>query len=102
MGLLEFDCRFRYAGGFALQAAFTAGDGVTALFGPSGCGKTTTLALIAGLLRPESGSVRLHGRALTDTGARTFVPPERRGVGVVFQDHLLFPHLTVRQNLRFG
>jgi len=92
----------RYPSGFTLEARFEAGQGVTALFGPSGSGKSTTLGLISGTLRPEQGSIRLAGRTLVETGQRLFMPPERRRVGVVFQDHLLFPHLTVQDNLRFG
>jgi len=102
MSRLYFDCRHHYAGGFQLEAAFTAGDSVTALFGPSGAGKSTIFALIAGILRPQAGSIRLAERMLVDTRAGIVLPPERRQIGVVFQDHLLFPHLTVRQNLTFG
>jgi iron(III) transport system ATP-binding protein len=73
---------------------------ILALVGPSGCGKTTTLRIIAGLERPDSGLVRLDGRVVvSDT---VFVPPEKRGVGMVFQDHALFPHLTVSENIAFG
>jgi molybdate transport system ATP-binding protein len=102
MGQLHFDCRLRYEGGFELDARFEAGDGVTSLFGPSGGGKSSTLALIAGTLRPRDGTIRLGDRTLVDTHRGIFLPPERRRIGVAFQDHLLFPHLTVRQNLRFG
>jgi molybdate transport system ATP-binding protein len=102
MGTLHFDCRLRYESGFDLEARFEAGGGVTALFGPSGGGKSTILALIAGTRRPREGAVRLADRTLVDTHRGIFLPPERRRIGVVFQDHLLFPHLTVRQNLRFG
>jgi molybdate transport system ATP-binding protein len=102
MGVLHFDCVLRYEGGFEVAAGFEAGSGVTALFGPSGAGKSTVLALIAGVLRPQRGRIRLGDRVLTDAAARVFVPPERRRLGVVFQDHLLFPHLTVRRNLQFG
>jgi len=70
------------------------------LLGPSGCGKTTTLRMIAGFERPESGSIVLGGDAVA--GAHAWVPPERRGVGIVFQDYALFPHLTVAQNIAFG
>lgn len=73
---------------------------VLALLGPSGCGKTTTIRLIAGFENPEAGSIELAGRLLA--GGGTFVPPERRGVGIVFQDHALFPHLTVAENVAFG
>jgi len=102
MAGLAFDCRLSYSGGFELNVRFEAGNGVTALFGPSGSGKSTTLALIAGLLRPRLGVIRLGERRLVDTTAGIFLPPEKRRVGFVFQDHLLFPHLNVRQNLQFG
>ncbi|MFC4426710.1 ABC transporter ATP-binding protein [Deinococcus navajonensis] len=68
------------------------------LLGPSGCGKTTTLRLIAGLERPDSGAVHIGGRNMT----APHVPAERRGVGLVFQDYALFPHLNVLGNVLFG
>jgi molybdate transport system ATP-binding protein len=102
MAELHFDCRFRHASGFELALRFQTGEGVTALFGPSGSGKTTTLDLIAGLLRPEAGGISLGDRVLVDRGAGVFLPPDQRGIGYVFQDHLLFPHLSVRANLLFG
>jgi len=102
MTTLHFDCRLRYPSGFVLEACFDVGDEVTALFGPSGAGKSSILGLIAGTLRPQRGAIRLRDRVLVDTGAGVFLPPERRRVGMVFQDHLLFPHLTVQGNLRFG
>jgi iron(III) transport system ATP-binding protein len=70
------------------------------LLGPSGCGKTTALRLIAGLERPDAGTVEVAGR--TVAGPQTWVPPERRRVGMVFQDWALFPHLDVRGNVAFG
>ncbi len=73
---------------------------VVALLGPSGCGKTTLLRTLAGLERPDEGAVTLGGATLT--GAGTFVPPERRRVGMVFQDWALFPHLSVAGNVAFG
>jgi iron(III) transport system ATP-binding protein len=73
---------------------------VLALLGPSGCGKTTTLRLVAGFERPDAGLVRLAGDEVA--GPERFVPPERRRVGVVFQDYALFPHLTVAQNVGYG
>ena len=73
---------------------------ILALVGPSGCGKTTTLRIIAGLERPDSGVVYLNGRVVASEAV--FVPPEKRGVGMVFQDHALFPHLTVSENIAFG
>lgn len=102
MSRLEFDCRLRYPSGFELNAALEVGDGVTALFGPSGSGKSTVLALIAGLRRPAAGRIRLGNRVLVEVQSGVFLPPEQRQIGVVLQDLQLFPHMTVRQNLRFG
>jgi iron(III) transport system ATP-binding protein len=70
------------------------------LLGPSGCGKTTLLRLIAGFEAPDTGSVVLHGRTVSDQGVE--VEPENRRVGMVFQDYALFPHLTVSGNIAFG
>lgn len=102
MSSLNFQCRHRYPGGFLLDAAFDTEELVTALFGPSGSGKTSVLYLIAGLLRPEQGLVRLGTRTLDDTRARIHLEPEERHVGFVFQEHFLFPHLNVEANLRYG
>ena len=87
-------------GGFRLNAAFEAPPGVTALYGHSGAGKTSVANAIAGLLRVEDGEVTLDGRTLQS--ADQFVPVHRRRIGYVFQDARLFPHLSVKQNLRFG
>ena len=73
---------------------------ILALLGPSGCGKTTTLRIIAGLEAPDSGTVALRGEVVA--GAGRMVPPEERGVGIVFQDYALFPHLAVADNVAFG
>ena len=89
-------------GGFTLDAAFSAERGITALFGRSGSGKTTLVNAIAGLVRPERGRVEVDGQVLLDTEAGIFLPVHRRRIGYVFQEGRLFPHLTVRQNLRYG
>ncbi|WP_163989620.1 ABC transporter ATP-binding protein [Pyxidicoccus caerfyrddinensis] len=73
---------------------------VVALLGPSGCGKTAALRLVAGFDRPDAGTLTLDGRTLAGPG--TFVPPEQRGVGMVFHDAALFPHLSVLDNVAFG
>lgn len=89
-------------GQFDLDAAFTAPDGVTALFGRSGAGKSTLVSIIAGLRRPSRGRVILGERTLLDTDMQIDVPVHRRRVGVVFQEARLFPHLSVRKNLTYG
>jgi molybdate transport system ATP-binding protein len=99
--MIEVDVQQRL-GAFELDAAFRNDAGITALFGRSGSGKSTMISLIAGLKRPDRGHIRLDGQVLTDTASRVFVPKHRRRIGLVFQDALLFPHLTVRQNLLFG
>lgn len=73
---------------------------ILGLLGPSGCGKTTLLRLIAGFEKPQSGTIELAGQTVAST--RHWVPPERRDVGMVFQDYALFPHLSVAQNVAFG
>ncbi|MCO6459518.1 MAG: ATP-binding cassette domain-containing protein [Pirellulaceae bacterium] len=99
---LTFNCRHRYPSGFTLDASFEAGGKVTALFGPSGSGKSTIVALIAGLLKPQHGLIELGQDVMTDTESRVFWPPERRRVGLLFQDNCLFPHLRVRANIAYG
>ena len=98
---LSVALRHRFPG-FALDVAFEAPPGVTALFGRSGSGKTTVVNAVAGLLRPDRGRVAIDGWELFDTDARRWLPPHRRRVGYVFQEGRLFPHLSVRQNLRYG
>ncbi len=100
--MLRVDIRKR-RGDFRLQAAFeVAAAGVTALFGPSGCGKSTVIQCIAGLAPPDEGRIELDAQVLFDSRARTDVRVERRGIGCVFQDARLFPHLDVRSNLQYG
>lgn len=87
---------------FALDLAFEAGPGVTAIFGPSGSGKTSVANGISGLFRPDHGRVVLRDRVLFDRQNRVWVPPNLRRIGYVFQDGRLFPHLSVEGNIRFG
>lgn len=77
-----------------------ADDGVTVLFGPSGVGKTSVLNMVAGLITPDRGHIRVGGETLLD--ATTNLPPERRRAGYVFQEPRLFPHMRVAANLRYG
>ena len=90
----------RRLGDRVIAARFTAGPGLTALFGPSGAGKTSILGMVAGLLRPDRGHIRIGDRTLFDSA--TDLPPEARRVGYVFQDGRLFPHRRVRANLVYG
>src|SRR5882757_5750511 len=89
-------------GAFALDVAFRADGGLTALFGRSGAGKSTVIAAVAGLIRPDRGRIAIAGATLFDAAAGVFVPPHRRRIGLVFQDAQLLPHLSVRQNLGYG
>ncbi len=73
---------------------------VLVLLGPSGCGKTTTLRLVAGFEAPDSGTIEVSGRTVAGPG--TLVPPEKRHIGMVFQDYALFPHLSVEENVAYG
>lgn len=85
-----------------IGTAFRSDARSTVLVGPSGAGKTSVLMMIAGLLAPSVGHVRVGGRTLYDAAARIDVPPHRRRAGVVFQEPRLFPHLSVRRNLLYG
>ncbi len=89
-------------GSFSADLAFEAQPGVTVLFGPSGSGKSTVLNAVAGLLRPGEARIAVGDTVLTDTARGIFVAPHRRRLGIIFQDGRLFPHLSVRQNLRYG
>lgn len=80
----------------------TPTPGVTALFGPSGAGKSTVISAAAGLLRPDECRIAVDDRVLVDTASGVWVPPERRRIGLVFQDARLFPHMSVTSNLRYG
>ena len=90
-------------GSFCLSAAFTAEPReILALLGPSGCGKSMTLKCIAGIEKPDQGRIVLDGRVLFDKAARINLPPQERGIGYLFQQYALFPHMTVAQNIQAG
>lgn len=76
--------------------------GVTALFGPSGAGKTSIVNMVAGLTRPDRGNIRINGVTVFDSDKGINLRPEKRHIGYVFQDGRLFPHLSVRSNLKYG
>jgi len=100
--VLEVELTHRF-GDFELSAAFSLeARGLVAVFGPSGSGKTSLINFIAGLLRPQHGRIVFNGKVLCDTRAGIHAPPYRRHIGYVFQDSLLFPHLSVRNNLIYG
>ncbi|WP_257263390.1 ABC transporter ATP-binding protein [Endozoicomonas sp. ONNA2] len=82
-----------------LNLAIEDGE-IVGLLGPSGCGKSTLLKAIAGLIQPISGTIELHGKEVSSAARVT--PPEQRGIGMIFQDYALFPHLTVFDNISFG
>lgn len=84
----------------ALSLVIESGERVV-LFGPSGCGKSTTLHLVAGLAAPDAGEIHIDGKVASSAG-KILVPPRFRGVGMVFQDLALWPHLSVAENIAFG
>ena len=92
----------RSLGSFRLKTAFEAGEGVTALFGRSGAGKTSVVNAIAGILRPDRGRIVINGETVFESTRGIDVPTPRRRIGYVFQEGRLFPHLNVRQNLRYA
>ena len=89
----------RHIGDFDLDVAFTVESGLSVLFGPSGAGKSLTLSLIAGLIRPDAGTIVINGQVMTDSARRIYVSPQRRRIGMVFQDGLLLPHRSVLDNV---
>jgi molybdate transport system ATP-binding protein len=100
--MLHANIRLRL-GTLDLEAVVDAAPGeIVALLGPNGAGKTTFLRAVAGLVRADHAQVVLDGAVFEDTGAGVRVPTERRPIGIVFQEHLLFPHLTVLENVAFG
>jgi len=89
-------------GDFSINATINAGPGITALFGRSGAGKSTIVSMLAGLLRPDEGVIRVAGETLFDSHVGLDLAPQQRGVGCVFQNARLFPHMTVTKNLSYG
>lgn len=87
---------------FSLQAVQNLSAPISGVLGASGSGKSTLLAVIAGLLKPQQGHIRLNGKILCDTRTRVWTPPHRRHIGLVFQDGQLLPHFSVRNNLLYG
>lgn len=102
---LEVDIEKRFRSGAIIRAAFRhplEGFSVTAIVGPSGCGKTTILRCLAGLERPDQGHVRFGKETWSDAAVGVCLPPQRRGIGYLFQEYALFPHLDVAANIGFG
>ncbi len=102
---LSLEVEQRFAGGFVVAVSLHVDwrpGSMLVLFGPSGAGKTTILRQIAGLERPDAGTIRFGGDVWCDTACNRWRPPQSRRVGVVFQEPTLFPHLTVRDNIRYG
>ncbi|MQF65083.1 molybdenum ABC transporter ATP-binding protein [SAR202 cluster bacterium AC-409-J13_OGT_754m] len=87
---------------FELRTSGSFPHGIIAIFGPSGSGKTTFLNCIAGLINPDIGEIRLNQKLLFSTNAKTNLSPDKRRIGYMFQENLLFPHLTVEQNILYG
>ena len=103
--LLVADFEKRFAGGPTIRGQLqipATGAGITVLFGPSGCGKTTIRSALAGLERPDAGSVEFDGEIWCDATSGISFSPQRRGVGFLFQHYALFPHLTVAENVAYG
>ena len=90
------------SGPFNLDVRFTTETGITILFGPSGSGKTTTLRAIAGIIKPDEGSITVGDRNFFDSATAIDMSIQKRRVGYVFQDYALFPHFTAEQNVSYG
>ncbi len=99
--MLDVDIR-KTLGSFEIDAKFQAGHGITTLFGKSGSGKTSLINMIAGLIQPDEGRISINDTTLYDSETRTSLPVSQRRLGYVFQDSLLFPHMTVLKNLTYG
>lgn len=99
--MLDLDFSFS-RGDFCLQVCTRIENNITGILGASGSGKSTCLAVIAGLLKPQTGHIALDGRTLFDAKNKHWVPPHKRRIGLVFQDGQLLPHLSVHNNLLYG
>ncbi len=99
--MLELNFEFKREG-FSLSAMQIFDAPITGILGASGSGKSTLLALIAGLLKPQQGFIKLNGQSMFGSDPKIWVPPHKRHIGLVFQDGQLLPHLTVRKNLLYG
>lgn len=99
--MLELDFHF-WRDQFSLQSAQRLSAPISGILGASGSGKSTLLSLIAGLLKPQQGTIILNGKKLCYTNAGICLPPHKRHIGLVFQDGQLLPHLSVRNNLVYG
>lgn len=95
-----FNCHKDFAS-FQLNADFVIGNELVVLFGPSGSGKSLTLRLISGLLAPSSGVIKMGEHTWYDSNSKIFIPPEKRQIGMVFQNLSLFPHMTIRENIAY-
>jgi len=98
---LLVDIRKRLAG-FQLDVKLSGGSEAIGLLGASGSGKSMTLRCIAGIVRPDEGRIVVNGRTVFDSKKGIDLKPRERGVGLLFQNYALFPHLTVRENIEFG
>ncbi|MCI5211028.1 MAG: ATP-binding cassette domain-containing protein, partial [Candidatus Electrothrix sp. ATG2] len=99
--LLEVDVTKKFPG-ITCHAAFSLATEKCGVFGPSGSGKSTLMHMLAGLLEPDSGFIRLNSTTLFDSEQKINLPPDKRRVGVVFQHARLFPHMSVKKNLFYG
>jgi len=102
MSILELLLKLQHSNEFTLQVDLAIQSGFTVLFGPSGAGKTSLLNSIAGLIKPEQGRIVLKSRVLFDSAQAINVSVEERRIGYVFQTLALFPHLTAKENIRYG
>ncbi len=102
MTILEVDLCHQFKSGFELDIHFKIKNQITSIFGASGSGKTSIISMIAGLTKPNHGKVILNKRTLFDSYSHIDVPISQRKIGIIFQNHLLFPHLDVKSNLQYG